>query len=70
MIFIFLNKVHTSTSPLLGVLAALTSAVDLAEPFLTVIVLMVHSLTAGGIEVESELHCWCLLHLIVPSLHI
>lgn len=58
------------TFRLLGVLAALTSTVDLAEPLLIVILLMLCCLTARGIGAESELHCWCLLPLIVPSLHV
>lgn len=40
---------------LLSVLAALTSIIDLAEPFL--ILLMLCCLTAKGIGTESELHC-------------
>jgi len=71
MIFFFLASVTlVQAFQLLGVLAALIATVYLAELFLTVIVLMVYCLTARGIGVESELHCWCLLPFIAPSFHI
>lgn len=42
---------------LLGVFVVVMSPVDLAEPFLAVIVLMIHCVIATGIVVESKLLC-------------
>lgn len=67
-VFIFLTRVTVVQAVhLLCLLAALISRADLAEPFLTVTLLRVYCLTARGIGVESELYCWCLSPLLVPS---
>lgn len=65
VVSIFLTRVTVVQAiQLLCILVALISRADLAEPFLTVTLLMIYCLTARGIGVESELYCWCLLPLL------